>query len=347
MILLGEYAVLEGAPALVCAVDRYAEALVAENNRNEFSVAAPSLDIEEQPFIIISGGKLRFDPNMDHITFKRLHIFKTIFESTWQFIDRKKAELPPLNITLNTDAFYSEELKSKFGFGSSAAITAALIRALFEAAGIPASNAEQKADVFRLALTAHHKAQGNIGSGIDIASSVYGGALIYEMTLDKMIEQKIPEQVEVWQDLFIIPIWSGRSASTRKMVSGVDQLKNSQPSVYNDLMEMLKELSRSGCAAYKNRDSKTFFADVKAFNQTMAQLGEKSNMPIISPAHQKLASIVESQGAVYKPSGAGGGDIGIAFTESADKIEVIAKEVETGGFKALDIKPAPTGVCLK
>ena len=76
MILIGEYAVLEGAPALVCAVNRRAEVSIHILTGKEFIVSSPSLGIAGQPFVMTPKMNVRFDPNMDKNIFNRLKFFK-------------------------------------------------------------------------------------------------------------------------------------------------------------------------------------------------------------------------------------------------------------------------------
>jgi phosphomevalonate kinase len=343
MILLGEYAVLNGAPALVCAVDRLAKVHLQANPKNEFQLNSPALGIPAQPFVVTPSGKVRFDPQLDKAIAVRLTFFQTIFEKYWEYFKNHDRRIPALQISLDTMAFYSDRLQSKLGFGSSAAMTVALMRALCQIGG---SDERYSPDnLFGQSLQAHRLAQGNLGSGIDVAASVYGGALIYEMSRADSL-QKIPQPVEVWQELLILPVWTGRSASTRSMVRGVDRLKESDAALYGELMNRLAHCSQQGCRAYMQKDFTAFFEAVKEFYQTLSQLGKKSAMPIISPAHQKLANIAESVGTVYKPSGAGSGDIGVAFSDSAEKIGLLKQAVQQAGFEALDVRICRRGVGL-
>lgn len=343
MILLGEYAVLEGAPALVCAVDRLAVARLWKNSKTEFLLESPALQIPAQPFVVTPSGKVRFDPNLDKAIAVRLTFFQTIFEKCWEYAIGKDRQIPALHISLDTTAFYSDRLQSKLGFGSSAAMTVALMRALCHINST--DDPFVPADLFLQALKIHRLAQGNIGSGIDVAASVYGGVLIYEMAKEDS-GQKIPQPVDVWSELFILPVWTGKSASTRSMVRGVDRLKESNPTLHGELISRLAHYSQQGCQAYRQKDFNAFFESVKEFYLALSHLGEKSAMPIISPAHQKLAKIAVTLGAVYKPSGAGSGDIGVAFMDSSDKMENLRLAVQQANFEALDVRICRHGVGL-
>jgi len=334
MIIIGEYAVLEGAPALVCAVDRRAFISVNRKNSSEFLVSSPSLGLEPQPFVINSLGRVRFDPCLDESCEKRFGFFRRIFEAALDYTYAAGAHLPALEIELDTDDFYSKELHSKYGFGSSAALTTALIKAVCISAGINAEPAE----IFKASLDIHHKAQGNLGSGIDIAASNFGGILVYERSLDPSSQLKVPRQVQPWPEMQILPIWTGRSASTRRMVSGVGQLREEQPALYKEILERLSEISAAGCQAYQEQQADVFLECAASFYSSLEFLGAKSNMPIISESHANINKLVTECGGKYKPSGAGSGDIGLAFSSDPEITGKIKEKLIEEEIKLLDVK---------
>lgn len=132
LILIGEYVVLEGAPALVCAVDRFARVTIHESSEADFTVDAPSIGIKDTHFSISENNLISFLPAVDLETQKKLTFFKNTFEYAWQYCQNYKITKTALKIIIDTDAFYSQKLSVKLGFGSSAALTVALVKALFK-----------------------------------------------------------------------------------------------------------------------------------------------------------------------------------------------------------------------
>ena len=61
MILLGEYAVLEGAPALVTAVNRYAHVVLEENDEQNFRIESPTIGVEYTSFTVSPHGIICYD----------------------------------------------------------------------------------------------------------------------------------------------------------------------------------------------------------------------------------------------------------------------------------------------
>ena len=60
-------------------------------------------------------------------------------------------------------------------------------------------------------------------------------------------------------------------------------------------------------------------------------------MPILSEDHRLLLRIANRHGVSYKPSGAGGGDFGLAFGLDRTLLDDFCSEVLEGGFGVLDL----------
>ncbi len=344
LILLGEYAVLENAPALVIAVNRFAE-IEIESNRSHFVVSAPTINVESAGFTIQKTGVFLFEKSVDEKTRNRLRFFKAIFETTGRYLAEQKIELPPVQLKLNTDSFFDRKLKSKLGLGSSAALTVATCAGILTAAGIDI-NEIGKQIVFDLSFRAHRQAQGKIGSGIDIATSVFGGVLRYEMGREPVKEESTLNDPKNDPGLFVLPIWSGQSMSTRRMVSKTNVFKKEQPQSYQKVMNRLIHLARQGCDAFRKKNFTGFVRIVDLYHDALHELGRNSRAPIISKQHHRLAKIVRYNGAVYKPSGAGGGDLGLAFANTAEIIQKVSEETERQGYFPVNLEVDRKGVFI-
>ncbi|MCK5853535.1 hypothetical protein KAH27_10950 [bacterium] len=346
MILIGEYAVLEGAPSLVRAVDRYAEVQIFENPVGNFSVEAPNLGVPFQDFIITKKGNIRFDPNGIHLFLNRLSFFSLLFETIWRFYNDKNIEIKYCKIILDTTSFYDSGLKNKLGMGSSAALTVALVKAVEKWVYSNSNYALKDDDIFLLALKAHRQAQNGVGSGIDIASSVYGGIIEYTIVKDDEKNFNLPKIVFYPDNLSIISVWTGKSASTRKMVGSVNEFKKNSYLRYTEIMDNLVRISKQSCADFKKGEISGFLSKCSLFYEQLIRLGEESGAPIISEVHQEIEKIVRQNGGVYKPSGAGSGDLGIAMTDNPDDVSVIISAIEKSGFKTVNLNTSSTGVQL-
>jgi len=142
LFLCGEYAVLEGAPAVLTAIDRRAVARVAAAARRTSPVVAAVLAEIGARFPELEGA------------------------------DRAA---PPVEV--RTRGFTRGRIK--IGLGSSAAVAVAAT-ALLLARAKGSARLDDEA-VLGVALAAHRAAQGGRGSGADVAAAVHGGTIRYRM----------------------------------------------------------------------------------------------------------------------------------------------------------------------
>ena len=329
LILLGEYAVLEGAPAVVTAVKRYAHATIKTSENSAFSIHSPGQDWPAQSFELIVGGKIHFPNATPHIRSK-LKFFSAIIET---FLQEFKVDLPPCNIEIVTDDFYLESSNVKLGLGSSAALSVALIHALLKFADI---SQHDKLDIFRQALRAHYRAQGKLGSGIDIAASTFGGALQYQITPNNP-QNAFIEPLEMPDNLLMLAVWSGASASTTELVSRVNAFRKQNLAAYQQIMTQMSDISQDGCLAIANGEVDRFLDCVQTYYLLMDELGVKSYAEIITPSHQEIAQLCRQSGTYYKPSGAGGGDLGLVFADEIEKLEATAELLAKSGYMPINI----------
>jgi len=137
-MLVGEYAVLDGAPAVVAAIDCYAEA--------------------------------RLDPSPDKRSQMTPFLLHADREAQIEIASRgRSASGVPI---VDTSAFSRDG--NKLGLGSSAAAVVAAVGALFAQAGLDLSDAAIRDALHGAARRAHDTAQGVAGSGADVLAATFG-----------------------------------------------------------------------------------------------------------------------------------------------------------------------------
>jgi phosphomevalonate kinase len=336
LILLGEYAVLEGAPALVAAVNRFAKVEISKNS--SYICKSPTLKITGLKFEISGANKIYFPQKISETIQKKLVFFTKTLE---YFLQNKTGNGNPqrFQIELNTDDFYLPTTGQKLGLGSSAALTVAFINGLHAYY----NNALDGETLFSRSQKAHYFSQGKQGSGIDVAASCFGNILKFQKSNHSSAEIPKISKTVLPPNLQIIPIWSGISTSTREFVKKVKQFKENNPEKYRSIMGELSELSKNGCDALENENTSNFLEISDQYFYALRQLGDYSDIEIISDAHQKIRDIVHSAGGVYKPSGAGGGDIGIALADSPAVQQKIKEELSHSNFQILNLNPEYSG----
>ena len=319
LIVIGEYAVLEGANALVAAVDRYVIVTVSTSSEENLCQITSNLDSTAFVFTLNESGKLTPKTVSDQNRANALKFAITAIEHTCNQISNLDINLNAFQLHIDTTQFYAMGNKSKYGLGSSAALTVGVICALLKFYATDDHLFKNKLDLFRFAINTHLHAQGNRGSGIDISASIFGGVSVYNIGLIAKIDTDPPrEKGERLADLYMMPVWTGVPVSTRQMLSATDNFKKEDYSGYRETMLALKDLSDLGCIAYMNNDKRNFLEIIENYYTVLKNFSDKSKITIISDVHQKISGLIHNAGGIYKPSGAGGGDFGLAFFEDSD-----------------------------
>ena len=190
VIVAGEYAVLDGAPAVCMAVNKRARVRISRTDDKQHAVTAPGFRSEPQYFSTIEEVS------------SELPLLAAVWQQSPPMVDHH------LSIELDSQAFTAASSR-KLGIGSSAAIAVALAAALNQIAG-------GDADVVALAMQAHRQFQGGSGSGVDIACSARGGVVEYRMGGDPATSRSWP------MGLHYALLWSGQSADTVAQIAKLD-----------------------------------------------------------------------------------------------------------------------------
>jgi len=328
LIFLGEYAVLEEAPALVAAIDCRAYVTLRGASTSNWWLSAPELGIRE--LALDEHGEL--PGTLDGSTRDSL----TLFDAVRRTVADSIARPGPLAIHIDTASFFSDG--RKLGLGSSAAVAVALTMALSAAAG----EAPERETVLRLASEAHRRAQGGIGSNTDIAAAVYGGVLSYRTG-------QTPVAVTLPPRLWLQPVLLDRSASTTELVGKVLDLKEHSPQRFQAVMRPLQQLAEQGYSAFAEHDEVAFLHAFSAYHDALEQLGDAAGADIVSAAHRALHSATRDTGICYKSCGAGGGDIGLlaASNTQQDNDGLARRITHTTGYRLLEAALGAAGVRIE
>ncbi len=339
LIILGEYSVLEGAPSLVASTNRFANAIFKKSEDGVFKIKAPSINVPLMNFFISDEGKVKFIDKSFEKVMEKLSLFVAIFEQTARKLIEKGLKIPPLEIFLDTYDFYYTKNLLKLGLGSSAAVTVSLITGLLSANIVNPDEVTPEL-IMSLAMDSHKKAQGNVGSGIDIVTAIYGGILKYQIA-EKEIRFK---QLEMPDNLHYITVWSGQSASTSGFVKKFNQYKKNYPEDFSKLVQEMSHTSELGIEAFEKKDNSAFLEQYDAYYYLLKYLNTKLDLPVITKEHQQIYDICRSNNVYYKSSGAGGGDLGIAFANSRQEIDELKIELSKFNFDTIEIKFGSPGI---
>jgi phosphomevalonate kinase len=246
------------------------------------------------------------------------------------------ASARPARLELDTSAFFEATGRgpTKLGLGSSAALTVALASAVVRWSGRQDVLSPTNEWLTRLA-TIHREFQGGRGSGVDLAASLLGGALEYRVGEDGDPEMARPLRLP--EGLHMLAVWTGRSADTGSFLRRLAERSAVDPNGIGRSMDRLAATSGRGLQALSSSRVGDFLDEVRRFCSDMEELGRRADMPILSAEHDRLVALTRPLGVAYKPSGAGGGDLGVCFSDSADALDAAASEVRSAGFEPIDL----------
>lgn len=302
LVLVGEYAVLAGAPALSAAVDRRAAARISAAT----GTAALKISNSDSvyPVRLTDAGKLDWltEPGTDG------NILAAAVRAVTQSAAADPWQSMP-DIELDTRDFFSQSAAGsleKIGIGSSAALTVALVSAIQRSLGVTPD--------FHSCFVAHRIFQHGQGSGIDIATSWYGGVIAMQPDGDS--EPQV-SQLAWPQGLHVQPVWSGVSASTTAMLARLEKFKSRDMAAYTTSFADLSQVSTAAIRSWRAGEAAAFIAALDTYGGLLADLDKAAGIGIWSDRHLSIERLARQFGVGYKPSGAGGGDFGLAYALDA------------------------------
>lgn len=338
MMVSGEYAVLEGAPAIVTAAQTRAIVRLEESPHDLQHVAAG-----------LNAPTPRY-PEAAHARAQA---------------ERRLGVIPG---ALVVDVSALRRDGQKLGLGSSAATAAASAALVHAWHGRDLDDPAVRDEVFEDAYLGHMSVAPQ-GSGADVAAAVLGGVVrfqrgvatrvtevhdgsrdAHEATLGSPVAAT-PGAVArtaplTWPDGLVLRVaWTGQAASTAALVARVKALAEADPARYRAAMDAL--------AAEAERFALAFESGVQAvieaagrYHDAMAALGAAANAPIVEARLEKVAAIASSVGGRAKPSGAGGGDVALAFFGSEDDASAFAARCARESVEVLALELGGPGAAI-
>ena len=327
LFLTGEYAVLYSAPAIITGVDRFAiiELQPCEEKYSTFTSFSP--DINKMSFTVENQ---RIKLPADSFPVEKFTFFTAALETFYKFYPEVNT-LDKISISADTRQFFTHG-DNKFGFGSSAAVTVGLISGLYQ---YYFDKKLHPARLIKMAIESHRSAQKKSGSGGDIAVAALSGTILFRKNVNSHAVHY--KKVSIPKGLTIIPIFTGKSASTSDYLKKIENFSVGNGALFNELMAELKNVATISADQFVSGENELFMESISQYFELLQKLGNAAGINIISKEHDEISGIVGDAGGVYKPSGAGGGDVGLAYFCDNFSFFDLKEELKNNGYEILDI----------
>jgi phosphomevalonate kinase len=310
VVLWGEYAVLTGAPALVMAVNRFATCTLKP--------AGTGWRFSADGYVAAGETVAR-----DRLCAAQAPPADVMWNIAWHVLRAVPGDDLPSGAQVHFDTGAFHQQGHKLGLGSSAALTVATYGAVCRLLDLNAD--------WATAAHIHHRLQGGAGSGVDVAAAWHGGLLRYHRSDagGQANAWTLPEHV---RPRFV---WSGTSSRT------TDHLARLQAWLEQGRGEELEALGSQARSLFESADP---YSALREYVKVLQALDRAAGLGIYGLGHRRLAELAIDAGVVYKPCGAGGGDIGAAFTPDSNAAARFEQAAAADGFLPLALETASHGL---
>jgi len=313
----GEYMALEGGRAIILSTPQSAKVSISETNEANNTLFS-SMSDHGYPFLIDEKLKiiwLEEDP-------------KQLGSILNEGISKFNKGFSGKSITIDTSDFFYRE--RKIGIGSSAAVSVALTKALNKLLDLRLTS---KA-MIDYSKEIHNRSQDSIGSGFDVIASFMKerslSCQLYGHESYKHEEIKIPEEIKIFA------VVNNACSQTSQMINRYEAAKSKYQDYFsNHAPKMKSELDRLHDAILKN-DSSLMMNHLTRYNDLLVEMDNKFSIGVFDH-HHDLINLAKDHGVFYKPSGSGGGDLGLLISPDKIRLDNICKELASKGLYLFEI----------
>ena len=323
ILVFGAYSILEpGNIGLVVNIDKGTTATAQETQAGRIVIDMANFAI--QVYGVVKEGKVELTKSPEIVRY-----IENAVKYTYKYLSTIGVEIRDVRLISYNDPEFYVEKKFKTGFRSSATSTVSAVAAILELHGI--SNPEI---VYKIAQHAHHKSQGNMGSGYDISAACFGSQYFISQEplresdfLDDLQSKDyiITRQKFEWP-LFFFPliVFTGKSASTKELVQKILKFKMRRPYKYTEFMKEYNQINLNVKQALDENWPKKIIYFLEQSWAMRKKLGKLAHVPIEPEPMTMLMNDMKKNGALTAGlTGAGGGDSILAIcssNENRDKL---------------------------
>ncbi len=216
LMLLGEYAVVEGKPALACAVDKRITVVITPRHDEQITISSPAL------------GDY-------HTTLKKIKI-----EKPFTFILGTLAHFRN-HLKFGCDITVAADFATDIGFGSSAAVTVATVTAINAWLKLKPNKLELLRQSRKIIRDVQQR-----GSGTDAAASIFGGIVAYYPAPLHVKKYSVAPSISI--------LYSGYKTTTVVALETIRKHFAKMPALYKKICDAIGQCVTDGELALRKKD---------------------------------------------------------------------------------------------
>ena len=319
VFLSGEYFVLDGALATIMSTKQRVKVII-EDQKDVDNIFYCSVIDQCFPFNVNNSYQIKWldeDPG-EFGLFLELSI--------------KRMRVKPNNtlFTIDSNDLYFQG--TKIGLGSSAAISVAILKAINNFYGLKLSGY----DLINNSMELHKLHQGKNGSGLDIISSHADSNLI-ECSKNMLSKHKW-NALDWPKNLIIKGVITSQQSSTSSMIEKYNIAKQKNSINFKNLYSQMTKILEESSEVWHQGNSSDILHLLKKQNILIKQLDHDFGLGIYTQEHNKILDLAESIDLFYKPSGAGGGDLGVIISDDELKIKKFSNELSDMNHYVIELR---------
>ena len=313
----GEYMALEGGRAITLSTPQNAKVSIYETNVSNNTLYS-SMSDQVYPFTIDQNMKLIWleeDPK---------HLGSILKESINQF----DKDFSGKSISLDTSEFFYQD--RKIGIGSSSAVSVAMTKAfnqLFDLRLDPKAIINHSREI-------HIRSQDSSGSGFDIITSFVSARTLSCRILDNGDYDY--EEIDLPEAIKIIVVINNEYIKTSEMIDRYKTAKSIHSDYFSHHAPKMKvELELLHDSILK-KDNNSIFQYLSRYNKLLVDMDNVFDLGVFNN-HLELIELARDKDIFYKPSGSGGGDIGLFISDDEEKLISVCANLESKGIAFFEI----------
>ena len=316
IVISGEYAVLDGAQAIVSTLNQKANITIQKSNENH-NIYTTSLLEGVFPFTTDDDSNvvwLKADPG----------VFGLLLQNAFKTLNPILKE--KVRIAVDSSKFYrtiKDGTAIKLGIGSSAAVSVGITQALSQYQTLRSS----PENLLTQANSIHQCLQSKKGSGIDV-TCCFANQGVIECTKDSV--KNYNWSILNWPNgLHLKALTTSQYGSTKRLVTNYQRASNLYPKEFKSALDQFLDITQSLSNAWKSEDVGLIIDLLKVYDVQIKKIDKIGGIGIYTQVHADIQNIASKHNVFYKPSGAGGGDIGIAFSSSLEALSDFSDAIGT------------------